>query len=292
LKNFFAVEGTWDVVVNFAAETKYGQTEEVYKEKVLDVVKKCVDEAKKLKVGKWIEISTAQVYAPGGKQSKEGDKLDPWTKLATYKLQAEKIVQDSGLPYVILRPAIVYGPGDTYGIAPRVIVGAVYKFLGEKQENLWNADLAMHTVHVHDACKAIWLAAKELKSGSIYNLADKSKTDQGSINKILEDLFNIRTGFYGMLMSKGAQMVGLKKIAETANEKHLKPWSDLCKKSGIASTPLSPYVDPELIKNTPLAIDGTAIESTGFKYDYPQLKKEHFEEIMNYYVDQGLFPKF
>jgi len=292
IEKFFATEGTWDIVINLAAETKYGQTEEVYKEKVLDVVKKCVDEAKKLKVKKWVEVSTGQVYAPGGKQSKEGDKLDPWTKLATYKLQAEKVVQESGLPFVILRPAIVYGAGDTYGIAPRIICGAVYKFLGEKQENLWTADLAMYTVHVHDVCKAIWLSGTELKSGSIFNLADKSNTNQGSVNKVLEELFQIKTGFYGTLMSKGAQVVGLKKIAETANEKHLKPWSDLCKKSGIPSTPLSPYIDPELIKNTPLAIDGTAIESTGFKYDHPELKKEHFEEIMNYYVDQGLFPKF
>jgi len=150
----------------------------------------------------------------------------------------------------------------------------------------------MHTVNVLDVCKAMWLAGTQFKSGSIYNLADKSATDQGKINQVLESLFGIKTGFYGKLLSGGAQAIGLKTIAETANEKHLKPWSDLCKKSGIASTPLSPYVDPELIKNTPLAIDGTAIESTGFKYDYPELKKEHFEEIMNYYVEQGLFPKF
>jgi len=196
------------------------------------------------------------------------------------------------LEYVILRPAIVYGPGDTYGLAPRIIVGAVYKFLQDKQKNLWNAELAMNTVHVHDVCKAIWAAGNTIKSGSVYNLADKNATDQGKINSVLEQLFGIKTGFYGKLLSSGAQAVGLKTIAETANEKHLKPWSDLCKKSGITSTPLSPYVDPELIKNTPLSIDGSAIESTGFKYDYPNIQKEHYEEIMNYYVEQGLFPKF
>lgn len=67
IEKCFATEGTWDVVINLAAETKYGQTEEVYKEKVLDVVKKCLEEGKKLKVKKWVEVSTAQVYAPGGK---------------------------------------------------------------------------------------------------------------------------------------------------------------------------------------------------------------------------------
>jgi nucleoside-diphosphate-sugar epimerase len=292
IEKCFATEGTWDIVVNFAAETKYGQTEEVYKEKVLDVVKKCSDEAVKLKVKKWVEVSTAQIYEPGSKPSKEDAKIAPWTNLATYKQQAEEHIKTTGLPYVILRPAIVYGPGDTYGLAPRIIVGAVYKFLQDKQKNLWSSELAMNTVHVHDVCKAIWLSGTTLKSGSVYNLVDKSNTDQGSINKVLEDLFGIKTGFYGKILSTGAKAVGLKTIAETANEKHLKPWSDLCKKSGIASTPLSPYVDPELIKNTPLSVDGSAIESTGFKYDYPELKKEHYEEIMNYFVEQGLFPKF
>jgi nucleoside-diphosphate-sugar epimerase len=293
IEKCFATEGEpWDYVFNLAAETKYGQTEEVYKEKVLDVLKKCTDEAQKIKVKKWIEVSTAQVYDAGSKPSKEGDKIKPWTNLATYKYQAEEYLKTTKLNFVILRPAIVYGPGDTYGLAPRVIVGAVYKFLDEKLKNLWTSDLQMNTVNVLDVSKAMWLSATKIKPGSIYNLADKNTTDQGKINVILEDLFKIRTGFYGKMLSSGAKAVGLKTIAETANEKHLKPWSELCKKSGITSTPLSPYVDPELIKNNALSIDGSAIESEGFTYDHPILKKEHFEDIMNYFVEQHLFPKF
>jgi len=291
-KCFAREDGKWDVVINLAAETKYGQTEEVYKEKVLDVVKKCTDEAKKIGVLKWIEVSTAQVYEAGGKPSKEEGKIAPWTNLATYKYQAEEHLKGTGLSYVILRPAIVYGPGDTLGIAPRIIVGAVYKHLAEKLKNLWDSDLEMNTVHVLDVCKAIWLGATKLKSGSVFNLADKNKTDQGKINQILQELFQIKTGFYGKMLSTGAKAVGLKTIAETANEKHLKPWSELCKKSGIASTPLSPYVDPELIKNNALSIDGSAIEKEGFTYDHPNLNKTHFQEIMDYYGNQNLFPKF
>jgi len=293
IEKCFATEGEpWDYVFNLAAETKYGQTEEVYKEKVLDVLKKTTDEAKKIKVKRWIEVSSAQVYEPSSKPSKEDGKIKPWTNLATYKYQAEEHLKSTGLDYVILRPAIVYGPGDSYGIAPRVIVGAVYKYLDEKLKNLWSSELEMHTVHVHDVCKAMWLAATKIKNGSVFNLADKNGTDQGKINTLLTELFGIKTGFYGKILSSGAKAIGLKSIAETANEKHLKPWSDLCKKSGINSTPLSPYVDPELIKNTPLSVDGSAIEKEGFKYDHPNLKKEHLQEIMDYYGKQNLFPKF
>jgi hypothetical protein len=44
-------------------------------------------------------------------------------------------------------------------------------------------------------------------------------------------------------MSSVVKTVSLKAIAEEANDKHLKPWSDLCKEQGITSTPLSPYID-------------------------------------------------
>jgi len=82
-KNFAPPDGgKWDLVVNLAAETKYGQTEEVYKEKVLDVAKKCAAEAAKHDIGTWVEVSTGQVYDASKKASSETDKLKPWTKMA------------------------------------------------------------------------------------------------------------------------------------------------------------------------------------------------------------------
>jgi nucleoside-diphosphate-sugar epimerase len=32
----------------------------------------------------------------------------------------------AGLPLVILRPALIYGPGDVAGLMPRVVVAATY----------------------------------------------------------------------------------------------------------------------------------------------------------------------
>ena len=51
--------------MNCAAETKYGQTEEVYKEKVLDLSVKVATKAAELGIPKFIELSTAQVYSHG-----------------------------------------------------------------------------------------------------------------------------------------------------------------------------------------------------------------------------------
>ena len=50
--------------------------------------------------------------------SDETDKVKPWTQIAKYKLQAEEELRKiAGLNLIIVRPAIVYGPGDVAGIS-------------------------------------------------------------------------------------------------------------------------------------------------------------------------------
>jgi len=62
IEKMFTVDGGFNIVFNLAAETKYSQTDEVYKEKVLDLSVKCATEAKKHNVDRFVEVSTAQVY--------------------------------------------------------------------------------------------------------------------------------------------------------------------------------------------------------------------------------------
>jgi len=132
---------------------------------------------------------------------------------------------------------------------------------------------------------------KKEKNGDIFNLADSNETDQGIVNKFLENIFKIETSFMGNLKSKLATTVAMKTVAETANEKHLKPWSDLCKASSIANTPLTPYLDEELLYNNATSIDGSKITTTGFVYKYPQMTEESLREIITCFVDLGYFPK-
>eukprot|EP01133_Synstelium_polycarpum_P017769 gene17769-21197_t len=289
-KVFTLEGGKFNYVFNLAGETKYGQTEAVYKEKVFDVTDKCATEAAKQGVDKFVEVSTAQVYDAKKKASKEGDKVDPWTLIAKYKLNAEaRLKEIAGLNWIVLRPSVVYGPGDILGLSPRIITGAVYKHLDEKMQFLWGSDLRYNTVHVNDVCKALWHVAATCPKGTIFNVSDKGDTEAGGISKILEKVFNIKTGFHGSIISNLAQM-NLKAVCEEANNKHLKPWSDLCKEKGILNTPLTPYIDQELLYNNHLAVDGAAIEATGFKYDHPELTEASIREQIEYFTSQNLFP--
>jgi len=173
---------------------------------------------------------------------------------------------------------------------PRLITAAVYKSLGEKMEFLWDKDLFINTVHVRDVVAALWHLAINGKPGSTYNLADESNTNQGSICPILESLFGIKTGFMGSVKSKMATALAMKTVAETANDKHLKPWSDLCKEHKVSTTSLTPYLDEELLYDNPLSVDGTAILETGFKYSHPKVTQDLVRESLDYHIKNGSFP--
>eukprot|EP01156_Anaeramoeba_ignava_P017909 Anaeramoba_ignava/a90304_707.p1 GENE.a90304_707~~a90304_707.p1 ORF type:complete len:366 (-),score=129.85 a90304_707:96-1193(-) len=290
-KCFDDPDGKFQIVFSLAAETKYGQPEDVYQEKVLDVAKKCGTYAKEYGVEKYIEVSTAQIYHAKKNVSDETAKLKPWTNVAKFKLQAEEALKEIKVPgLIIVRPALVYGPGDIQGISPRIITAAVYKQLKEKMKFLWSGDLRMNTVHVYDVCAALWLISQKGKVGSIYNLADKNETNQKAVNVILEQIFGIETGFAGNMASTFAKM-NMKSVTEDVNEKHLTPWADLCKQHGILSTPLTPYLDKELLYKNPLSINGTKIEKElGFQYKYPKMTQELVQEQLDYFLKLNLFP--
>lgn len=176
------------------------------------------------------------------------------------------------------------------GLLPRIICAATYTVTKGKMDLLWSADMKINTVHVRDVAKATILLCEKGKVGSTYNLCDKNDTTQGKFNSILEDIYGIKTGYFGSLLSNLASL-NMELAAKTANDNHMNPWSDMIQKAGIKFTPLSPFLDKEILYNNPVFIDGTAIESLGFKYSHPDLTKDLIKEEISYFVDQNVFPK-
>ena len=279
----------FDIVIDLATVVPYGQDKETYDQKLIQIAKVCGEEGKKTGIKRWIEVSTAQVYNSNSKASKETDKLKPWTSLAEAKLAAEKVLLDLKLPIIIVRPATVYGPGDVTGIMPRLVCGAVYVELKEEMQFLWTAALQLNTVHVRDVCKALWFLTDHGEIGQIFNLADSAKTNQGSINQLLGEIFHIKTGFAGAAKSNLARLK-FKDIVNDVNETHLQPWGEITEKQGIKRTPLSPFLEPELLLNNDLAIDGTLITTLGFTYDVPAPTVDLLREELQYWIDIQAFP--
>ncbi|KAI9179855.1 hypothetical protein H9P43_005186 [Blastocladiella emersonii ATCC 22665] len=286
----------WDIVVNLAAETKYSQSESVYEEKIVVLSTNCAKEAAKQKVKLFIEMSTAQVYDGDKKNSDEGGKIKPWTGIAKAKAKAEEELKKiAGLNLVILRPAVVYGPGDMQGVTPRLIMGHIYRHLKEEMKLLWTKDLRINTVHVEDVCAATWTVAQAYKdkpaNGEVFNLADKQDTDQETLNVHIRAIFGIQTGFQGSIISQFAKL-NLESVTEEVNDTHMAPWSELLKASNIAISPLTPYLDQELLSNNSLSVDGSKIEKTlGFAYTVPKVTEERIREIVDGYKKQGIWPR-
>ena len=63
----------------------------------------------------------------------------------------------------------------------------------------------------------------------------------------------------------------------------------MCKSASI-ETPLTPYLDIELLRNNALALDGSHITTTGFEYGVPKLTAESLRQQIQVYIEQKLFP--
>eukprot|EP00161_Ancyromonas_sigmoides_P019430 TRINITY_DN549_c0_g1_i1.p1 TRINITY_DN549_c0_g1~~TRINITY_DN549_c0_g1_i1.p1 ORF type:complete len:406 (+),score=36.61 TRINITY_DN549_c0_g1_i1:72-1289(+) len=296
----------FDIVLNLASTTQYGLKPEVYDEKTVKVAKMCAEECVKRRPGsgsgsgsgggtRFVEFSTAQVYSPDGlkpdKPANESSPLAPWTELARGKLRAEEALKEvPGLDYVVLRPALVYGPSDLTGLMPRVTCAAVYRYLGTEMKLLWTKSLPVATVHVADVAVAAWHVGRlRIDSGSIFNLADGGATDQGRINAALAEIFGIKTGFQGTIISTMASKLSMAALAEEANDRHMQPWHRLCRELGI-DTVLSPFVDRELLLKNALCVGGKKIEQTGFSYSVPELTAETLSKQVSHAIKLGVFP--
>ncbi|KAG3204820.1 hypothetical protein PC128_g1747 [Phytophthora cactorum] len=283
--------GPYDFVFNLAGETKCGLSETVYASKCRDLSVKCAKKAQEVGVKRYIEVSTAFVYKSQVKQpAKEGADLQPWTLQAKYKLEAEEEIRRmTDLKVVFIRLATVYGSADSAGLMPRIVCAASYVKLEEKMKLLWDAEMRVNTVHVYDVCQALWHLTSAGNDGEVYNLVDKNDTNQAKINAVLEEIFHIKTGFIGKLVSNLAR-VRLADVVDDANEKHMQPWADLCTEHGITNTPLTPYIDKELLQHNHLYADGSKIESTGFRYEYPTLETKEVRGVLEEMVQQKIFP--
>lgn len=69
-------------------------------------------------------------------------------------------------------------------------------------------------------------------------------------------------------------------LVEEVNDKHMGPWAEACSKDGVENTPLTPYIDQELLYNKHLYLDNSKLLATGFQLSVPTLSKDKLREVM------------
>eukprot|EP01114_Cavostelium_apophysatum_P012273 TRINITY_DN2725_c0_g1_i1.p1 TRINITY_DN2725_c0_g1~~TRINITY_DN2725_c0_g1_i1.p1 ORF type:complete len:369 (+),score=90.97 TRINITY_DN2725_c0_g1_i1:75-1181(+) len=292
-KAFTDPEGDYTIVFNLASETKLAQQENVYAEGITKLEKTVTDEAAKHKTEKYITVSTAEVYEASSKPRDESASLKPWRAIGKAKLAAEEHVRaNKNVPAIIVRPSTVYGPGDTKQISFAACTAAIWKKKAETMEVAnWYPDLKVSTVHIHDVVRALWHLAANGKPGDVYNLADKTDTDQGTIYKTLE---KIMPGFTfanaGVIQSEALKLMSLDTLIDYCNNLLTPIWLKISAEHKLEFSPISPFTYGEYVENKSISIDGSAIEKTGFKYEHPKFGEAELREQLNKAVAEGWFP--
>jgi len=291
-KAFTDPEGDYQIVINLAGETKLSQEDTVYAEGITKLSTVVAEEALKHKTEKYIEVSSAEVYEPSSNAAKETTNTKPWNGIGKAKLKAEENLKAlKGLPLIIVRPAIVYGPGDVRGLAPRFCMAAVYKKSGEKMEYPdWFEKTKINTVHVRDVARALWHLASNGTAGQVFNLADKNNTDQVKLNVIIEKLFGIKTGHLGTIKSEAIKLLTTENLVEEINSELIPTWVKMTNEAKLDYSPLSPYLEVEALSNKSLCVDGSAVESTGFAFEVPTIGEAEVKEQLKHAVSEGWFP--
>ncbi|XP_055529427.1 uncharacterized protein LOC129721178 isoform X2 [Wyeomyia smithii] len=282
----------WDYVINCAAETKPGQTDPVYQEGIVKLTLNCANEAVKYRVKRFVELSTGSMCSSEKIPQKEDCSIEPWSMVGKYKaLTEQELANVDGLKYTIFRLPICYGTGDRKGLTPRILIAGIYKYLNETMKLLWTGSMKMNVVHVEDVCGALWeLMRNEQTAGETINICDDSEATQEIISDLLADIFGIKADYWGIVMSSMTKvdMVG---AIEEINDKHLGPWAELCQKDGVFNTPLTPYMNQELLLHKHLNLDNAKMKSYGYQLKHPTIRREYLEEIIKDFIAMNHFPR-
>ncbi|KAI9770227.1 MAG: hypothetical protein M1840_003384 [Geoglossum simile] len=293
----------WDYVFNCGGETRYSQDDEVYRLRSLQLSLIAGKEAAKRGVKVFVELSMGMVYKADSVPRKETDKTKPWMRMATYKLMAEEeLAKVEGLNLAVVRLAHVYGEYSSKYIATAMAMARTYQHLEKEMKFMYTKDLKINTVHVHDVARALWRTAEWFDQGKLgwdsawgsvplFNIVDHGHTSQGTVEKIINEIFNIPTSFVGQLLSTLARL-NLDHVVDDVNDELLGPWADLLASANIQRPgPLSPFMEKELLKDMDLSLDGSRFEEvTGFRYEIPEMAKAEVVKMIESYRRMNWWP--
>jgi len=156
-----------DCVIHLAAEIASqrdaSKIAEVNVEGTRRLLAACADGARP----RFVLASTVVTGDAGGAQLEEGSALTVETAYGRSKQECERLVRDSGLHNVIVRPSHVYGPGGWYEeeFVKRLKQPGRFAVIGSGR-NWWDV------VRVEDVATAFVDAAERAPSGALYHVVD------------------------------------------------------------------------------------------------------------------------
>ncbi|KAL2849175.1 hypothetical protein BJY01DRAFT_211172 [Aspergillus pseudoustus] len=289
----------FDYVFNCGGETRYSQPDDVYEVRSYNLTLALGREVARRGIRSFVECSTAHVYKSGSSPRKEGDKLQPWHKLAKWRLKAnEELMKIPNLHHVALRLPNVYGEYASGYFSTGICLARVYVDMQKDLELLYSKDLKVNTLYVKDAASALWKAAEwrynaptDGSAPILFNVVDHNDTRQADIAEALTEVFGLKCSFLGSLASQFAKL-NLDDVVDDMNEVSLQVWSDLIQEKGIERPgPISPFLEKDVLRDQDMSIDGTLFEkTTGWKPCREHFTPDCMRDIVESYKRMGWWP--
>ncbi|PVF92151.1 hypothetical protein CPB86DRAFT_777526 [Serendipita vermifera] len=323
------------IIYDWTGNNIYSLSAEVQIAQTLKVSLPIANEAAKRQVKAYIRFlpSYYQVTDPTAKyveQDPEG-----WKPMGTRGVWWHETIRAIGsipnLPLVVLRLGIIYGPNVVRKeVTSAILLGSIYKRLGEEIKVQWSPTLRKNTLHMQDAAQMAWKAAEwmstidratansligvpvptsndekvkdvpEARQASqgdvlvpVFYLVDGSDTTQGFMSQRIANFFGIKVIFDGDTTAK-ATATDLQELTETLNEKHVTAWTEMIATSNpsVVGTPLTPYVEAYEVDEHGCALNGEKFRKLlSYQPKYPRFDEQGIEEYIQWCREEGIWPE-
>lgn len=187
-------DGSFDVVINFAAESHVDRSlRSSYNFIRTNVVgtHTLIEAAKQFKLPLFVQISTDEVYGDVlSGESMEEAQLNPSSPYSSSKAAADLLIKSyirsHSVPAIIIRGSNNFGP---YQYPEKLIPLAISNFLEKKSVPVHGTGQHSRSwLYVQDFCNAIDLVMHQGRQGEIYNVNGTSKTNLEVLEEIAKNL--------------------------------------------------------------------------------------------------------
>ena len=154
-------------VIHLAAEIASQRNPKRIQTVNVDGTRLLLEAAEMAGVERFVFASTVVTGDPAGGVLREDEPLPVETVYGASKQEGERLVRESRLHGVVIRPGHIYGPGGWYAeeIVKRVKQPGRFAVVG-RGDNWWDV------VHVTDVARALADAAERAPDGAVYHVAD------------------------------------------------------------------------------------------------------------------------
>ncbi|MFA6448086.1 MAG: NAD(P)-dependent oxidoreductase [bacterium] len=235
----------------------------------------------KNKVSSFVLFSTVSVYGhpePDELPVREDNVKRPGTNYERSKLMQEEIGLEyvkKGLPVAVVRPAPVYGPRNTYGMATILFLLAKFPIMPFPI----NFDSYIVGVNVRDVCGAAYfVSTKKEAVGECYNVIDSSRYSIREFVEFVCPLMNVH------IIPIFIPQDFLMKLADQA--------ADVAKSvSKLMGT--RPFVEKDMVYylKAIYTFSNDKLRALGYEFEYPDML-DGIRETIEWYKDNGYLDRW